>query len=58
MSSFTPLSGVLFTFPSRYLYAVGLPVVFSLAGWSPPFHAGFLVSRATQGSARSVGACP
>ena len=39
---------VLFTFPSRYSSTVGLPVVFSLAGWSPRFRAGFLVSCATQ----------
>ena len=46
--SFTPLPEVLFTFPSRYSSTVGLPVVFSLAGWSPPIRAGFLVSCATQ----------
>ena len=40
--------GVLFTFPSRYWFAIGLSVVFSLAGWSPLVHTGFLVSRATQ----------
>ena len=45
---FTPLLEVLFTFPSRYWFAVGLPVVFSLAGWSPRVRAGFLVSRLTQ----------
>ena len=32
---FTPLFGVLLTFPSRYWSTVGLPGVFSLAGWSP-----------------------
>ena len=42
------LPEVLFTFPSRYSSTVGLPVVFSLAGWSPRFRAGFLVSCATQ----------
>ena len=46
--SFTPLFEVLFTFPSRYWFAIGLSVVFSLTGWSPLLHAGFLVSRATQ----------
>ena len=51
---FTPLAEVLFTFPSRYLCAIGLPVVFSLAGWAPPVHAGFLVSRATQVPAGSM----
>ena len=41
-------SGVLFTFPSRYWFAIGLSVVFSLAGWSPRIRPGFLVSRLTQ----------
>ena len=45
---FTPLFEVLFTFPSRYSYAIGLSVVFSLAGWAPQIHAEFLVLRATQ----------
>ena len=48
--SFTPLRGVLFTFPSRYWFAIGLPRVFSLAGWSRRIRAGFLVSRVTQAS--------
>ena len=39
---------MLFTFPSRYWFAIGLPGVFSLAGWAPQIHAGFLVPRATQ----------
>ena len=39
---------MLFTFPSRYLFTIGLPRVFSLAGWSRRIHAGFHVSRATQ----------
>ena len=43
--------GVLFTFPSRYLCAIGLLRVFSLAGWSRRVHAGFLVPRATQDAA-------
>src|SRR5471032_3035438 len=30
---FTPLFGVLFTFPSRYWFTIGLSVVFSLTGW-------------------------
>ena len=50
-NSFTPLRGVLFTFPSRYWCAIGLSLVFSLAGWSRPLHAGFLVPRATQDTA-------
>ena len=43
---------MLFTFPSRYWSTIGLSGVFSLAGWSRLIHAGFLVSRATQGTAR------
>ena len=39
--------GVLFTFPSRYLFSIGHLVVFSLRGWSLLFHTGFLVSRTT-----------
>ena len=50
--SFTPIPWVLFTFPSRYWSPIGLQVVFSLAGWSPLFRPGFLVSRPTQVSAR------
>ena len=49
---FTPLKGVLFTFPSRYLSTIGLRGVFSLAGWSRRIQAGFHVSRPTQGAAR------
>ena len=49
--SFTPLLGVLFTFPSRYWYAIGLTGVFSLAGWTRRIRAGLLVSRATQDAA-------
>ena len=30
---FTPLFGVLFTFPSQYLFTIGLLPVFSLTGW-------------------------
>ena len=50
---FTPLFGVLLTFPSRYWSTVGLPGVFSLAGWSPRIRTGFLVSRPTQVAASS-----
>ena len=42
---------MLFTFPSRYWFTIGLSRVFSLAGWSRRIHTGFHVSRATQGSA-------
>ena len=50
-NSFTPLRGVLFTFPSRYWFAIGLSLVFSLTGWSRLIHAEFLVLRATQDTA-------
>ena len=48
---FTPLFKVLFTFPSRYWFAIGLSGVFSLAGWSPRIQTGFHVSRPTQDTA-------
>jgi hypothetical protein len=41
--------GVLFTFPSRYLFAIGHQGVFRLGGWSPHVQTGFHVSRPTQG---------
>ena len=53
--SFTPLPAVLFTFPSRYLCAIGLPGVLSLGGWCRLLRTGLLRPRPTQGSA-SVGA--
>jgi hypothetical protein len=37
---FTPLSGVLFAFPSRYWFTIGQLGVFSLGGWSPQFQTG------------------
>ncbi|EQA95122.1 hypothetical protein HPS_1373 [Glaesserella parasuis 29755] len=40
---FTPLTGVLFAFPSQYWFTIGQSGVFSLGGWSPHF----LVSRPT-----------
>ena len=43
---------MLFTFPSRYWYTIGLMGVFSLTGWSRRIRAGFLVSRLTQDTAR------
>jgi hypothetical protein len=52
--SFTPLVGVLFTFPSRYLFAIGHQGVFRLGGWSPHVQTGFHVSRPTQGSTRPI----
>ena len=53
---FTPLTGVLFTFPSRYLFTIGRLVVFSLGRWSSQIPAGFHVSCGTRVSdAREVG---
>ena len=51
---FTPLSGVLFAFPSRYWFTIGRSGVFSLGGWSPHVQTGFHVPRPTQIHAR----CP
>src|SRR5690606_5459445 len=51
---FTPLFGVLFTFPSRYSFTIGLPGVFSLGGWCRRIQAGFLRSRPTQGTTTTV----
>ena len=45
---FTPLNGVLFTFPSRYLFTIGHRRVFSLGGWAPRIQTGFHVSRPTR----------
>ena len=53
--SFTPLLAVLFTFPSRYLCAIGLPGVLSLGGWCRLLRTGLLRPRPTQGPG-SVGA--
>lgn len=44
---FTPLTGVLFAFPSQYWFTIGQSGVFSLGGWSPHLQTGFLVSRPT-----------
>ena len=51
---FTPLTGVLFTFPSRYYSTVGRHRVFSLTPWSARIHTGFHVSGATQDTTRSA----
>ena len=40
--------GVLFAFPSRYLFAIGHWLVFSLTRWSSQIPTGFHVSRGTQ----------
>src|SRR5688572_16757733 len=45
---FTPLTGVLFTVPSRYLSTIGHQLVFSLGGWSLRIQTGFHVSGPTQ----------
>jgi hypothetical protein len=45
---------VLFTFPSRYLFAIGHQGVFRLGGWSPHVQTGFHVSRLTQGSTEAL----
>jgi hypothetical protein len=42
-----PLTGALFTFPSRYLFAIGHQGVFRLRRWSSQIHTGFLGPRAT-----------
>ena len=43
--------GVLFTFPSRYWFAIGHRRVFSLGGWSPRLRTGFHVPGPTRGRA-------
>jgi hypothetical protein len=48
MFYFTPLTGVLFTFPSLYLYTIGHRLVFSLGEWSPQLQTRFHVSGPTQ----------
>ena len=50
---FTPLTRVLFTFPSRYLFTVGCQLVFSLIQWSGRIHAEFHVHRITWDSPRA-----
>jgi hypothetical protein len=44
---FTRLTGVLFTFPSRYWSTIGHAVVFSLGRWASRFPTGFHESRGT-----------
>ena len=48
MFCFTPLTGVLFTFRSRYCFAIGHQEVLSLAGWAPLIHARFHGTGATR----------
>ena len=45
---FTPLTGVLFAFPSRYFCTIGSYGVFSLGSWSTRIPTGFHVPRRTQ----------
>ena len=51
---FTPLAGVLFTFPSRYLFTIGCQGVFSLIRWSGRIHAEFHVHRITWDPSRGT----
>jgi hypothetical protein len=51
---FTPLAGVLFTFPSRYSFTIGCQGVFSLIRWSGRIHAEFHVHRITWDPSRGT----
>jgi hypothetical protein len=51
---FTPLAGVLFTFPSRYSFTIGHQGVLSLGRWSSQLRTGFHVPRPTRGSPRAL----
>src|SRR3954454_22321682 len=51
---FTPLTGVLFTFPSRYWFTIGRRGVFSLGSWSTQFPTGFHVPRGTREHCQEV----
>ena len=51
---FTPLTGVLFTVPSRYLSTIGCQRVFSLIQWSGQIHAEFHVHRITWDTSRGL----
>ena len=51
---FTPLTGVLFTVPSRYLSTIGCQRVFSLIQWSGQIHAEFHVHRITWDTPRGL----
>ena len=50
---FTPLFAVLFTFPSRYLFTIGLSGVFSLTGWCRQIPTRRLQPRSTQDTTRT-----
>src|SRR5215469_10274962 len=47
-----PLTGALFTFPSRYWFTIGHQGVFRLRRWSSQIHTGFLGPRATWDTTR------
>src|SRR6187401_3770863 len=46
--------GVLFTFPSRYLSAIGHQGIFRLSGWSRQIHPGLLRPRATWDTSQQI----
>ena len=46
--------GVLFTFPSLYLFTIGHQGIFSLTGWSPQIPIEFHVFDGTQDTAKAV----
>src|SRR5438552_14227704 len=48
MYYFSPLTAVLFTFPSRYWFTIGRQLVFRLTPWSAQIHTKFHVHRITQ----------
>ena len=50
---FTPLTAVLFAFPSRYWFTIGHQGVFSLGGWSPRIQTEFHVLRPNWDPGRS-----
>ena len=51
---FTPLTAVLFTFPSRNWFTIGCQGVFSLIRWSGRIRAEFHVHRATWDAPRGL----
>ena len=50
---FTPVSPVLFTFPSRYWFTIGLSGVCSLTGWYRWIQTGFHWPRLTQDTVKA-----
>ena len=55
---FTPFFRVLFTFPSRYLFTIGLSGVFSLTGWCRLIQSEFHLLRPTQDTASTINHYP